>query len=83
MKEDYERQTEAINEVVLNLQEEKTALENGINTESPFLAAFREYENITKLTRDILIEWVDHIKIYKSGNISIKLKFANEYRRIT
>ena len=36
-------------------------LENGIDTENPFLTAFRQYQNIDKLTRDILIELVDHI----------------------
>lgn len=82
MKEDYERQIEAINEVIGNLQEEKAELENGIDVENPFLVAFRKYENINKLTRDILIELVDTIKVYENGNISVRFKFANEYRRV-
>ncbi len=82
MQEDYERQMEAVNEVISNLYEEKAELENGIDTENPFLATFRKHENIDKLTRDVLIELVDHIKVYENGNISVKLKFANEYRRI-
>lgn len=82
MKEDYERQIETINEVIGNLQEEKAELENGVDVENPFLTTFRKYENINKLTRDILIELVDTIKVYENGNISVKLKFANEYRRV-
>lgn len=82
MKEDYERQIEAINEVIGNLQEEKAELENGIDVENPFLVAFRKYENINKLTRDILIELVDTIKVYENGNISVRFKFANEYHRV-
>ncbi|MGC6175181.1 recombinase family protein [Lacrimispora sp. 38-1] len=82
MKEDYEQQIEAINEVIGNLQEEKAELENGIDVENPFLVAFRKYENINQLTRDILIELVDTIKVYENGNISVRLKFANEYRRV-
>lgn len=82
MKEDYERQIEAINEVIGNLQGEKAELENGIDVENPFLVAFRKYENINKLTRDILIELVDIIKVYENGNISVRFKFANEYRRV-
>ncbi|MEK5645664.1 hypothetical protein MKY74_33920 [Paenibacillus sp. FSL R5-0378] len=34
------------------------------------------------MTRDILIELVDTIKVYENGNISVKLKFASEYRRV-
>lgn len=82
MKEDYERQIEAINEVIGNLHEEKAELENGIDTENPFLATFRKYENIDKLTREVLIELVEQIKVYDNGNISVSLKFANEYRRV-
>lgn len=82
MKEDYERQIEAISEVIGNLQTEKAEIENGIDVENPFLVAFRKYENINKLTRDILIELVDTIKVYENGNISVRFKFANEYRRV-
>ena len=82
MQDDYERQIEALNEVIGNLHEEKEELENGIDTENPFLATFRKYENIDKLTREVLIELVEQIKVYDNGNISVSLKFANEYRRI-
>lgn len=82
MQEDYERQIEIINEVIGNLHTEKIELGNGIDTENPFLAAFRKHENIDKLTREVLIELVEHIKVYGNGNINVKLKFANEYRRV-
>ena len=82
MKEDYEEQAEALNEVIEKLRAEQAELENGIDTENPFLKAFRQYGNIEKLTRDVLIELVDHIKVYKGGNISIVFRFADELRRI-
>ncbi|OPX43746.1 recombinase [Ruminiclostridium hungatei] len=82
MQKDYERQMEAINEVISNLNEEKAELENRIDTENPFLATFRKYENIDKLTREILIELVEQIKVHENGNISVRLKFANEYRSV-
>lgn len=82
MKEDYEEQAEALNEVIEKLRAEQAELENGIDTENPFLKAFRQYGNIEKLTRDILIELVDHIKVYEGGNISIVFRFADELRRI-
>ena len=82
MSEDYEQQNEAISTVIANLKKERDELENGIDTENPFLATFRKYENIDKLTREILIELVDHIKVYEGGDISIRFKFADELRRI-
>jgi DNA invertase Pin-like site-specific DNA recombinase len=82
MREDYERQISAINTVLDNLTAERAELQNGIDTENPFLATFRKYENIDKLTREVLIGLVDHIKVHENGNISVKFKFADELRRI-
>ena len=83
MSEDYGRQVEAAQTVLGNLQMEQSELEKGVDIENPFLAAFRKYENIDKLTREILIELVDYIKVYEGGDISIRFKFADEYRRVT
>lgn len=82
MSEDYEQQAESINTVLRTLREERDQLENGIDAESPFLTAFLKYQNIEKLTRDILIELIDHIKVYEGGNISVKFKYADEFRRM-
>lgn len=82
MSGDYERQISAVNTVLDNLTAERAELENGIDTENPFLVAFRKYENIDKMTREVMIELVDHIKVHENGNISVKFKFADELRRI-
>lgn len=83
MKESYERQTAAITQAMRRLQEEKAELEKERDVELPLLAALQKNENIDKLTRDLLIELVDTIQVYENGNISIRFKFANTYRRIT
>lgn len=41
-----------------------------------------KYQNIITLIREILIKLVDHIKVYKNGNVSVKFKFSVELRRI-
>ena len=51
-----------------------------VATRDPF--AFRQFQNIDKLTRDVLIELVDHIKVYEGGSISIVFRFADELRRV-
>ena len=64
------------------LRREEQELETGIDTENPCLAAFRQYGNIDRLTRDILIEFIDTIYVYEGGRISIKFRFADEFRKI-
>lgn len=82
MGADYEQQIETAMAVIDSLKAERDKLENGIDEENPFLTAFKKYENIDKLTREILIELVDYIKVYEGGDISIKFKFTDELRRI-
>lgn len=82
MRADYEKEEAALHEMIQRLLEERKEEENGVNTENPFLVAFRKYENITELSRDILIELIDCIKIHEGGNISIVFRFADELNRI-
>ena len=82
MKADYERQVEALSDVLERLTAERAELANGVDNEHPALVAFMKYQNIDKLTREALIDLVDHIKVYENGNISVKCKFADEFRKI-
>ena len=82
MSEDYERQAKALENALGTLRDEREQLENGVDAESPCLTAFLKYQNIDKLTREILAELIDHIKVYEGGNISVKFKYADEFRRM-
>ena len=82
MKADYEQKTASLTDILARLTAERDELANGVNNEHPALVAFMKYQNISTLTREILIELVDHIKVYENGNISVKFKFADELRRI-
>ena len=82
MSEDYEQQIESLTRIMQTLTAEQEELENGVDAESPCLTAFLKYRNIDKLTREILGELIDHIKVYEGGNISVKFKYADEFRRI-
>lgn len=82
MREDYDNQMQELTQVIETLRAEKEELENGIDAESPFLAVFKQFQNIEKLTRDVLTELVEQIKVHENGNISVKFKFADELRRV-
>ena len=71
-----------LSDLLARLTAERKELSNGVDQQHPALVAFAKYQNIEKLTREILIELVDHIKVYENGNISVHFKFADEFRRI-
>lgn len=82
MKADYERQTIALTDVLARLNAERVELANGVKSEHPALVAFTKHQNIDQLSRELLVELIDHIKVYENGNISVRFKFADEFRRI-
>lgn len=81
MKEDYDRRTAELKRVAEALEQERTEIEKGAGAENSFLAAFRQYQDIDKLTRDVLIALVDEIRVHENKSISVKFKFADELRR--
>ena len=82
MKADYDRKADELSNILNRLTVEREELANGVDNEHPALVAFMQYQNITALSRDILIQLVDHIKVYENGNIKVRFKFADELRRI-
>ena len=82
MSADYEEQAGRFKTVIFNLKTELSKTENGIDTENPFLTAFRKHENIDALSREILIELVEHIKIYDGGNVAVRFKHTDDMRHV-
>lgn len=82
MKEDYERRSEAIQHILDHLQDKREELDRSNELENPVLEAYRKSGNINELTRDILIQLVDHIRIYENGSICVKLRFADEFHNM-
>lgn len=81
MREDYEQQEQELNGIIGKLLDEKEEQENRAEAENPYLTAFRRQKNIAGLSRDLLIELVDHIKVYEDGRITIVFRFADELCR--
>lgn len=65
----YERQIIALTDVLARLNAERAELANGVKSEHPALLAFTKHQNIDQLSRELLVELIDHIKVYENGNI--------------
>ena len=58
---------------------QKEAIKNGLTIENRFIENFKKYQNITELTRDVVVELVNNIYIYEGGKIEVEVKFRDEY----
>ena len=82
MKTSYEMQEESLDEILAVLYKRRDELENGVDRNNAFLATFRQYQNISALSREILIELVDHIKIFDNERIKVIFNYADELRQV-
>jgi len=82
MSVDYEAQAGRIKTAVSNLKAELSKTENSVDVENPFLVTFRKHENIDALTREVLIELVDQVKIHEGGDIVVSFKYKDDMRHV-
>ena len=75
----YSLQKEEIVKCINNLENQIDAIKNGLTKENRFIENFKKYQNITELTRDIVVELINNIYIYENGLIEIEVKFRDEY----
>ena len=79
MKDKYSQKKEEILSAIENLILQKEAIKNGLATENRFIENFKKYQNITELTRDVVVELINNIYIYEGGKIEVEVKFRDEY----
>ena len=79
LKDKYSLQKEEIVKCINNLENQIDAIKNGLTKENRFIENFKKYQNITELTRDIVVELINNIYIYENGLIEIEVKFRDEY----
>lgn len=57
-------------------------LENFSDTDYLWIEEFKEYRNITKLDREIVLTLIDKIYVYENGRIEIKYNYGDEYASV-
>lgn len=77
MKENYDNQTGELNRIIEKLKQEQKEDVNGFRVENQYVSMLRQHHNIETLTRDILIELIDQIKVFEGGNICVQFLFSD------
>ncbi len=80
-KQKYENDIERLKRNIERLENEKKKYESqNINT-NEWIEKFKEQKGITELSRDIMMELIDCIYVKENGDIKIKFKFEDEFKR--
>ena len=78
-KEKYEKDIENLRRNIERLENEKN--ENKKISSNEWIRKFKEQKNMTRLSRDIVMELIECIYVHENKNITIKFKFEDEFKR--
>ena len=80
-KELAERIAEAT-AAIEKLNKEKREILDGVSKQQSWIEQFRQYENVTELTRPMVIHLIERINIFKDSNIEIVFRHRNQIEEI-
>jgi len=81
-KQSYEKDILKCNENLEYLKSELNKYAKQSSGENEWLKVFKRKQNITELSREVIIEFIDCIYVHEGGDVTIKFKFEDEYQRI-
>ena len=80
-KQKYENDIERLKRNIERLENEKQKYESQSISSNEWIEKFKEQKGITELSRDIMMELIDCIYVKENGDIKIKFKFEDEFKR--
>lgn len=80
-KELAERIAEAT-AAIEKLNKEKREILDGVSKQQSWIEQFRRYENVTELTRPMVIHLIERINIFEDSNIEIVFRHRNQIEEI-
>ena len=60
----------------------KSEIQHGLSKQQSWLAQFREYENISEVTRSILVSLVERIKVFENSEIEVVFRHKDQFTDI-
>ena len=80
-KELAERIAEAT-DAIEKLNKEKREILDGVSKQQSWIEQFRQYENVTELTRPMVIHLIERINIFEDSHIEIVFRHRNQIKEI-
>ena len=82
IKANMSERIKSLDAMIANLEKNAAEIEKGVSDENEFIAHFKKYGSFEKLTRSMLVELVQEIRVHEGGGIEIDLKFVDAYKQV-
>lgn len=82
MKLEFASRIAEAQKVIEQLTHRKSEIQHGLSKQQSWLAQFREYENISEVTRSILVSLVERIKVFENSEIEVVFRHKDQFTDI-
>lgn len=82
LKKELAERIDEATAAIEKLNKEKREILDGVSKQQSWVEQFRQYENVTELTRPMVIHLIERIKIFENSNIEIVFRHRNQIEEI-
>ena len=82
LKKELAERIDEATAAIEKLNKEKREIHDGVSKQQSWVEQFRQYENVTELTRPMVIHLIERINIFEDSNIEIVFRHRNQIEEI-
>ncbi len=82
LKEEFSHRIQEAQRVIDQLVASKSEIQHGLSKQQSWLAQFREYANITEVSRRVFVSLVERVNLYEDAEIEVVFRQRDQFAHI-
>lgn len=82
MKSEFTARIADAQKIIEQLTQSKSEIQQGLSAQQSWLAQFKEYENISEITRRVIVSLVERINVYEGSEIEVVFRHKDQFADI-
>ncbi|MDO4649601.1 MAG: recombinase family protein [Eubacteriales bacterium] len=76
----YDRKIASAQKSIVQLQDERTQAIRNNEEEVPWIQMFKQYQNITELHRNVLVNLIERILVFDANHVEVHFRYQDKFR---
>ncbi len=82
MKEEFSSRIEQAKDIITKLTKDKSNIQHGLSKQQSWLSQFREYENVSEISRILIVSLVERINVSENSEIEVVFRYKDQFADI-
>lgn len=82
MKEEFSSRIEQAKGIITKLTKDKSNIQHGLSKRQSWLSQFREYENVSEISRILIVSLIERINISEDSEIEVVFRYKDQFADI-